>query len=86
MPRSPAGGFHDLKRMPRRHVLKIKPGGPMKTCRRCGEDFEESSGDYSPAQELGEMFLDSMGTSGVDDLCPKCMEDLGVANLLGFGE
>jgi hypothetical protein len=55
-------------------------------CRRCGEEFEEDSGDYNPAQELGEMFLDSMGGSGADDLCPKCREELGATNLLGFDE
>ena len=58
----------------------------MKTCRRCGEEIEESSGKFNPMQELGEMFLDSTAESGADDLCPKCREDLGIANLLGFGE
>ena len=86
MPRSPAGGFHDLKRMPRQTRAKIKPGGPMKTCRRCGEDFEESSGDYSPAQELGEMFLIAWAHPGLMISARSAWRDTGVANLLGFGE
>ncbi|MGC9976591.1 MAG: hypothetical protein ABSC57_07765, partial [Syntrophales bacterium] len=43
----------------------------MKTCKRCGEEFEESSGDYNPAQELGEIFLDSMGGSEGDDISAR---------------
>jgi len=58
----------------------------MATCKECGQEFEEDSGDYNPAQELGEMFLDGIGESGADDLCPKCREELGVTNLLGFAE
>jgi hypothetical protein len=48
----------------------------MKTCKGCDEEFEESSGEYNPAEELVEIFLDSTGESGADDLCPKCKEEL----------
>jgi hypothetical protein len=58
----------------------------MKRCRRCGEEFEEDSGEYNPARELAEIFLDNTGGFGADDLCPKCREELGITNLLGFGE
>jgi len=58
----------------------------MKTCKHCDEEFEESSGEYNPAEELVEIFLDSTGESGADDLCPKCKEELGINSLLGFDE
>jgi hypothetical protein len=58
----------------------------MKTCKHCDEEFEESSLEYNPAQELGEIFLESTGESGADDRCPKCKEEMRVTNLFGFGE
>ena len=56
----------------------------MKTCGKCGEEFEESDGEYNTAQELGKMFLDSTGDA--EDLCPECREESGMDNLLGFDE
>jgi hypothetical protein len=32
------------------------------------------------------MFLEGMGEPDADDLCPRCSEELGMANLLGFDE
>ena len=36
----------------------------MKTCKECGEEFEEDSGEYNPAEELGEMFLEVRANPG----------------------
>jgi hypothetical protein len=36
--------------------------------------------------DLGEMFLEHMGDDDAEDVCPKCKEELGIINLLGFGE
>jgi hypothetical protein len=56
----------------------------MKACAKCGEEFEETDSAYDPVQELGDTFLDSTGDYRADDLCPRCREELGITNLLGF--
>ena len=58
----------------------------MKTCERCGREFEEDKSEYNPAQELGKMFVDSTGGSDAEHLCPRCRETIGMANLMGFDE
>ena len=58
----------------------------MKTCSKCGESFWEGDEEYSPATDLGEMFLDHTGDDDAGDVCPKCKEELGIINLLGLGE
>jgi len=59
----------------------------MPRCRRCGEKFEyEDSSDYSPARELGDIFLDSVGEVEPRELCAECREELGTLSLLGFDE
>jgi hypothetical protein len=59
----------------------------MKTCRRCFLKFDEEDVMYvNPETELAESFLQYVGSVDMNDLCPECMEELGVMNLLGFGE
>ena len=60
----------------------------MKTCKRCFQEFEESEVDVvdvSPATELADIFFRDIGVEDVNDLCPKCREEFGVMDLLGFG-
>ena len=57
----------------------------MRQCRRCGERYDEEEGTKSPAEALGEIFLESAGGEP-DNLCPRCREEIGVLGLLGFGE
>jgi len=59
----------------------------MKTCRRCLREFDAHvPADYSPAQEIGELFLDAADPEGGNELCPDCREEMGMLNLLGFGQ
>jgi len=73
----------------------------MKTCKRCFREFGEGEVlDGSPATELADS-LDSRVHGNdkedrgndrgetdiaIEDICPECREELGVMNLLGFGE
>ena len=57
----------------------------MKTCKRCFREFEEEDQHTSPAEELGDIFLQDIGTEDINDLCPQCREEFGVVNMLGFG-
>ena len=57
----------------------------MPRCRKCGERFDEEEGAMSPAEALGEIFLESAGESP-RGLCPACREEIGVLVLLGFDE
>ena len=57
----------------------------MPRCRKCGEKYDEDEGGMSPAEALGELFLESAGEAP-RNLCPACREELGVAGLLGFDE
>ena len=57
----------------------------MKRCRECGTEIEEGNDEHNPAGDLGNIFL--QGTDAdADDVCPGCKEELGILNLLGFGE
>jgi len=61
----------------------------LKTCRRCFREFEEEEVldvDASPATELADIMLRDIGIEDINDLCPDCREELGVINLLGFGQ
>lgn len=59
----------------------------MKVCKQCLREYDEQiPGDYSPAQELGELFLDDTEPGRRNELCPDCREEMGMLNLLGFGE
>ncbi len=52
-------------------------------CQRCFKKFEDNQA-HTPAEELGEIFQRSTKLRDVDQLCPKCKEELGIMNLLGF--
>ena len=57
----------------------------MKLCKRCFREFDDDEGlEYSPARELGDIFISDAGDNGVKELCPKCREELGVMNIMGF--
>ena len=57
----------------------------MKLCKRCFREFDEDeSVEYSPARELGDIFISGVGNIDVQEICPECREELGVMTLLGF--
>lgn len=59
----------------------------MKICKRCLREFsEEDLLDSSPATRLAEIFIGDIDIQDINDLCPECREELGVMNLLGFGQ
>jgi hypothetical protein len=59
----------------------------MKTCKRCFREFgEEEVLAVSPTTELADILLEDLGVEDINDLCPECREELGVTNLLGFGQ
>jgi hypothetical protein len=61
----------------------------MKRCKRCHQQYEEvDSAGSDPATELAMMFLMATSTDEVreNNLCPECREEMGVFNLLGFGQ
>lgn len=59
----------------------------MKICKRCFQEFiEDENLHHSPATELADIFLENAGTENVQDLCPQCRQELGLANLMGFGQ
>ena len=57
----------------------------MKTCANCGQSFEgRISSDQGFVDELGELFLEGTDQDWENDLCPICLEELGMMNLMGF--
>ena len=50
----------------------------MKTCRKCGEEFDEGDNEHDPVTGLDDIFVESMSGSRPDELCPKCRKDLAV--------
>jgi len=57
----------------------------MKMCKRCfKESDEDESVDYSPARDLGDIFVSGASNIDVRDICPESREELGVMNLMGF--
>jgi hypothetical protein len=51
----------------------------MKTCKRCFRKFDESEidvVDVNPATQLADIFLWDIGVEDINDLCPKCREEL----------
>ena len=57
----------------------------MPRCKNCGQQFErDESWDFSPASELGDIFVESAGDVDPRELCPDCREELGIVSLLGF--
>ena len=59
----------------------------MKICKRCFREFnEEDVLEVSPSAELADIFIRDTGIEDINNLCPECREELGVMNLLGFGQ
>lgn len=58
----------------------------MTVCRRCSKEFEAPETYTTPMEELGQIFLKSVKGDNADRLCPDCKKELGILNLLGFGE
>ena len=59
----------------------------MKTCANCGQPFEERiASQNSAVGELGELFPEATDQGWENDLCPTCLEELGMMNLMGFDE
>jgi hypothetical protein len=57
----------------------------MKLCKRCFKEFDDDeSMDYSPARDLGDIFISDTRDMTVADICPECREELGVMNIMGF--
>jgi hypothetical protein len=57
----------------------------MKLCKKCFREFHENEIlDYSPARDLGEIFMSAVCDVDVEDLCPECREEFGVKSLIGF--
>ena len=57
----------------------------MPRCIKCGEKYGEDERGANPFETLGELFLESAGEK-LQDLCPRCREELGVLGLLAFDE
>lgn len=58
---------------------------PSKQCKRCFIQFDDNEHlDYTPARDLGDIFISNIGDVDIKDICPDCREELGVMNLLGF--
>jgi hypothetical protein len=59
----------------------------MKICANCGQRYDErTSPDESYPADLGELFLEATDQDWESDLCPLCLEELGMMNLMGFDE
>jgi hypothetical protein len=56
-------------------VLFLQPGLEinLEICRDCLRSFDDDQEqDYDPARKLGNIYLESAGATGDDDLCPEC--------------
>jgi len=54
-------------------------------CKRCFREFDENENlDFSPARDLGDIFISDNGDMNIEDICPECREELGVMSLMGF--
>ena len=58
----------------------------MKVCVRCQREFKNDNSYFNLFSEIGDIYVESSGTDRIDDICPKCLEDLGIMSLLGFDE
>ena len=57
----------------------------MRICKRCLREFvPDENRIENPADGLGEMFIETIGTDDIKNLCPDCIEELGILNVLGF--
>jgi len=58
----------------------------VKICKRCAKEYDDHEGATTTAGELGQICLESIGDEHADQLCPDCKEEVGILNLLVFGE
>ncbi|MGB5218262.1 MAG: hypothetical protein WBN66_08175 [Smithella sp.] len=59
----------------------------MKICKLCQREFEDDlSLEVSPAEEVGDLFLESCANDENNDICPECKENEGMLILLGFNQ
>ncbi len=58
----------------------------MKRCKRCDKPFMEDEESYDHIRDLGEIYVEEIGNVDAQALCHKCREELGIMNLLGFGQ
>jgi hypothetical protein len=66
---------------------RVREGGGqgLKLCKRCFKEFDEDEGvEYSPARNLGDIFISAVGDVDVEDICLECREELGIMNIMGF--
>ena len=56
-----------------------------KICSNCCREITEDDDIRTPVDVLGQIFIDAMEDQDAGNICPKCREDLGILNLLGFG-
>ena len=47
----------------------------MKTCRKCGEEFDEGDDEHNPVTELGDMFSETMGEPAVMTFARSAVSD-----------
>jgi hypothetical protein len=59
----------------------------MKICKKCFQEFDENEKlSDSPVEALADIFLESVGAENGCGFCPPCREELGMSNLMGFGQ
>ena len=57
----------------------------MKSCKKCFQEFDDSkTSDDNPARDLGDIFVSDMGNIGIEDISPKCREELGIISIISF--
>ena len=54
-------------------------------CKRCSREYEDEINVASPMGQFGEIFL-NIAEDSSESYCPDCKEEIGMMNLLGFGE
>lgn len=42
--------------------------------------------EKNPAEDIGNLFLESGNETEASEICPECKEDAGILMLLGFGQ
>lgn len=59
----------------------------MRTCATCGRLFEaDVVEETDPAAELGKLFQESTDSCENSHLCQNCRRELGLLNIIGFGQ
>lgn len=55
-------------------------------CSKCFREFTEEDSRPIPIETLGQIYIEGVDNQDARDVCPICREELGILNLLGFGE